>query len=71
VAIAASQGGRTARYGGFDDAWVTAQDATTQVYHGADPVVLIDDHTALVAGFGAALTETRAMAESAPVSTKP
>jgi 4-hydroxy-2-oxoheptanedioate aldolase len=143
-------GGRTARYGGFDDAWVTAQDAKTQVYpmiedagaldeidailaldtvdgvfvgpsdlslrrargaysrtdadfadlrtvadaarragkpwvlpawaqaekefalvHGADPVVLIADHTALVAGFGAALTETRAMAESAPVSTKP
>jgi 4-hydroxy-2-oxoheptanedioate aldolase len=25
-------GGRTARYGGFDDAWVTAQDAKTRVY---------------------------------------
>jgi 4-hydroxy-2-oxoheptanedioate aldolase len=143
-------GGRTARYGGFDDAWVAAQDAKTQVYpmiedagaldeidailaldtvdgvfigpsdlslrrargaysrtdadfadlrtvadaarragkpwvlpawaqaekefalvHGADPVVLIADHTAMVAGFRAALTETRVMAESAPVSTKP
>ena len=142
-------GGRTARYGGFDDAWVAAQDARTRVYpmiedagaladidailaldvvdgvfvgpsdlslrrargayartdddfadlrtiadaarvagkpwvlpawaqaekefalvHGADEVVLLADHAALVAGFGAALSETRALAERLPVGTK-
>jgi 4-hydroxy-2-oxoheptanedioate aldolase len=131
-------GGRTARYGGFDDQWVTAQDTRTGVYpmieddgalqdvdailaldtvdgvfvgpsdlslrrkrgaysrtdadfadlrtvadaarragkpwvlpawaqaekefalaHDADPVVLVADHAALVAGFGAALSETK------------
>src|SRR5882757_7026818 len=51
-------------------AWAQAEKEFALV-HGADPVVLIADHTALVAGFGAALTETRAMAESAPVSTTP
>ncbi len=135
-------GGRTARYGGFDDAWVAAQDNQTRVYpmiedagalqdidaivaldtvdgvfvgpsdlslrrergaysrtdadfadlrtvadaarragkpwvlpawaqaekefalaHDADPVVLITDHAALVAGFGAALSETNAIAK--------
>lgn len=133
-------GGRTARYGGFDDEWVTAQDTGTRVYpmiedagalqdvdailaldtvdgvfvgpsdlslrrergaysrtdadfadlrtvagaarragkpwvlpawaqaekefalaHEADPVVLVADHAALVAGFGAALSETNAI----------
>jgi 4-hydroxy-2-oxoheptanedioate aldolase len=133
-------GGRTARYGGFDDEWVAAQDTRTRVYpmiedagalhdidailalntvdgvfvgpsdlslrrergaysrtdadfadlrtvadaarragkpwvlpawaqaekefalaHDADPVVLVADHTALVAGFGAALSETKTL----------
>ena len=135
-------GGRTARYGGFDDAWVTAQDTKTRVYpmiedagalhdidailaletvdgvfvgpsdlslrrergaysrtdadfadlrtiadaarragkpwvlpawaqaekefavaHDADPVAPVADHTALVAGFGAALSETKTMTQ--------
>ena len=142
-------GGRTARYGGFDDSWVAEQDAQTQVYpmiedagalaeidailaldtvdgvfvgpsdlslrrargaysrtdadfadlqtvadaarradkpwvlpawaraekefalaNGADPVVLIADHTALVTGFDAALSEALAMAETVTVGTK-
>jgi len=133
-------GGRTARYGGVDDEWVTAQDTRTRVYpmiedagalqdvdailaldtvdgvfvgpsdlslrrergaysrtdadfadlrtvadaarragkpwvlpawaqaekefalaHEADPVVLVADHAALVAGFGAGLSETNAI----------
>jgi 4-hydroxy-2-oxoheptanedioate aldolase len=139
-------GGRTARYGGFDDAWVVAQDTDTRVYpmiedagaleaidailaldtvdgvfvgpsdlslrrqrgaysrsgadfadlrtiadaarragkpwvlpawtwdekefalvHGADQVVLLAEHAALVAGFGAALSETTAIAENLPL----
>jgi 4-hydroxy-2-oxoheptanedioate aldolase len=132
--------GRTARYGGFDDDWVAAQDTETRVYpmtedagalaeidailaldtvdgvfvgpsdlsrergaycrtdadfadlrrvadaacradkpwvlpawaaaekefallHGADQIVLLAEHAALMAGFGAALSETRAMAD--------
>ena len=142
-------GGRTARYGGFDDAWVAAQDTQTRVYpmiedagaleeidailsldtvdgvfvgpsdlslrrergaysrtnadfadlrtvadaarragkpwvlpawapaekefaivHDADQVVLVADHAALVAGFGAALAETKGIAERLPAGTK-
>jgi 4-hydroxy-2-oxoheptanedioate aldolase len=142
-------GGRTARYGGFDDAWVAAQDTQTGIYpmiedagalqeidailaldsvdgvfvgpsdlslrrargaysrtegdfadlrtvadaaraagkpwvlpawapeekefallHDADEVVLLTDHAALVAGFGAALSETRAIAERLPLGSK-
>jgi 4-hydroxy-2-oxoheptanedioate aldolase len=141
-------GGRTARYGGFDDAWVAAQDSQTRVYpmiedagaldeidailalqtvdgvfvgpsdlslrrargaysrtdadfadlrivadaarragkpwvlpawapaekefalaHDADQVVLFNEHAALVAGFGGALSETMAIAERLPVRT--
>ncbi|MDT5130600.1 MAG: 4-hydroxy-2-oxoheptanedioate aldolase [Mycobacterium sp.] len=143
-------GGRTARYGGFDDAWVAAQDIQTRVYpmiedagafedidailaldtvdgvfvgpsdlslrrargaysrtdadfadlltvadtarragkpwvlpawaraekefalgHGAEQVVLLAEHAALMAGFEAALAETLAMAERVPVGTQP
>ena len=143
-------GGRTARYGGFDDAWVAAQDAQTRVYpmiedagaldaidsilaldtvdgvfvgpsdlslrrqrgaytrtaddfadlqtiadaahrvgkpwvlpawapaekefalvHGADQIVLLAEHAALVAGFGAALSEAAKLAENLPVAMKP
>jgi 4-hydroxy-2-oxoheptanedioate aldolase len=148
VAIAASPGGRTARYGGFDDDWVAAQDTETRVYpmtedagalaeidailaldtvdgvfvgpsdlsrergaycrtdadfadlrrvadaacradkpwvlpawaaaekefallHGADQIVLLAEHAALMAGFGAALSETRAMATIWPPMRNP
>jgi len=143
-------GGRTARYGGFDDAWVTAQNIQTRVYpmiedagafedidailaldtvdgvfvgpsdlslrrgrgaysrtdadfadlltvadaarragkpwvlpawareekefafgHGAEQVVLVAEHAAMMAGFEAALAEALAMAERVPVGTQP
>jgi 4-hydroxy-2-oxoheptanedioate aldolase len=142
-------GGRTARYGGFDDAWVAEQDAETQVYpmiedagaleaidsilaldtvngvfvgpsdlslrrqrgaytrtdadfvdlqtiadaahragkpwvlpawtpeekefalvHGADQVVLLTDHAALMEGFSAALSDTTVIAENLPVDAQ-
>jgi 4-hydroxy-2-oxoheptanedioate aldolase len=143
-------GGRTARYGGFDDSWVATQDTQTRVYpmiedagalaeidailalaavdgvfvgpsdlslrrdrgaysrtdadfadlrtvadaarragkpwmlpawaaaekefalvHGADQVVLLAEHAALMSGFAAAMSETRALAERLTVGARP
>jgi 4-hydroxy-2-oxoheptanedioate aldolase len=50
-------------------AWAPAE-REFALAHDADQVVLAADHAALVAGFGAALSETRAIAERRPVGTK-
>jgi 4-hydroxy-2-oxoheptanedioate aldolase len=50
-------------------AWTPAEKEFALV-HGADQVVLLAEHAALVAAFGAALSETKAIAEHLPVGTK-
>jgi 4-hydroxy-2-oxoheptanedioate aldolase len=50
-------------------AWTPAEKEFALV-HGADQVVLLAEHAALVAAFGAALSETKAIAENLPVGTK-
>jgi 4-hydroxy-2-oxoheptanedioate aldolase len=50
-------------------AW-TPEEKEFALVHGADQVVLLTDHAALMEGFSAAMSETTVIAENLPVDAQ-